>query len=193
MGVASGLFMTRNDTEGPKNLASSSMVSENANSPTTVPDIQLEAAQRSGPETRPPNLELKTIFSHKIDIKYNKNGETIKPRERKNPLNALQAFPDPRAQQRANLVRQALRSQGAQPMPKSYARGGPMRPSNGAPTTSPRPAIILIDKARAQQLEAAGSKHSGLSNILSGQGYSIEQNTILEPRHAERVPALPNL
>ena len=102
MGVASGLFMTRNDTEGPKNLASSSMVSENANSPTTVPDIQLEAVQRSGPETRPPNLELKTIFSHKIDIKYNKNGDTIRPRERKNPLNALQAFPDPRAQQRAN-------------------------------------------------------------------------------------------
>ena len=69
--------MTRNETEGPMPVESSSPVSgtRNPGSPTRlVNEMTPDTAAIHEPthESQPKNLELKTIFSHKIDIKHNK-------------------------------------------------------------------------------------------------------------------------
>ena len=78
-GAGRPLGMTRNDTEGPRNGGGSSVPSDHQASPRQFQssvhthvdqENPLKAAQIDGQHQNP---ELKTIFSHKIDIKYNKN------------------------------------------------------------------------------------------------------------------------
>jgi len=72
--TGSDLFrMTRNDTEGAKPVGSSSLASDNTGSPAPLHAELNRGAAIEAAHSRAPNLELKTIFSHKIDIKHSKN------------------------------------------------------------------------------------------------------------------------
>lgn len=73
------LGMARHDTEGPRNGGDSSAPSDRHASPRQIQssvhthddhENPLKTARIDGQHQNP---ELKTIFSHKIDIKYNKN------------------------------------------------------------------------------------------------------------------------
>jgi len=188
----SDLFkMTRNETEGGKPAGSSSLASDNPSSPAPLQPGLNQRIAVGAAQSRAPNLELKTIFSHKIDIKHTKN--TVN-QFRKNALNIEKGYGDPGTQQASTLPRPALKSQGApSSISKNYARNKHLRPSNmGAPSSSPRPAIVLIDKSRVGHDESMRSKNSKLSNIMSNQNYSSDQHNPIRERN-ERNTTLPNL